>query len=358
MYINDCGKPFSKEKIIESIAASIDSIKKYGYEDKINPIALNELYDIRNKLSTKSDEISFYSLVDRYVEIVNSMWRMYLFQRKDGEVKYLIHNLSVREYHGAYKYKTISTSLITDNFIAFFRQFGSGIPNGFIVDPIKISCASFFDNTINNDAENAHGSWFSFMLPYQVEYESIKNYGSGSDTLSYYQDRGDCGRYNNNCSEIACSEFNISGYFYMSFGEGKLSPIYEKCKRMADSRNIPLVEIDYCELRKKKNLPQMNDIMKKDLLRNLLMKLGYYQELYMNNKDFFNRYYSLFADRYLELKASTEFSEDNILNLLNNCINEYKKQKYYEQQQVLGSLIAGLRVQIQGEDTKNDNYKL
>ena len=71
MYINDTGKPFSKEKIIKSIEESIDSIKKYGYEDKINQITLNELYDIRNKLPIKSDEISFYSLVDRYVEIVN-----------------------------------------------------------------------------------------------------------------------------------------------------------------------------------------------------------------------------------------------------------------------------------------------
>ena len=350
MYIIDNGKPFSKEEIIKSIEESIDSIKKYGYEDKINQITLNELYDIRNKLPIKSDEISFYSLVDRYVEIVNSMWKVYLSQRKDGEVKYLVHNLAHREYHDAYRYKTISTSLITDNFIAFFSQFGSGIPNGFIVDPIKISCAYFLDNTIDNANENAYGSWFNFMLPFQVEYESIKNYGSGSDTLSYYQGRNDRGRYNNNCSEIGCSEFNISGYFYMSFGEGKLSPIYEKCKRMADSRNIPLVEIDYCELRKKKNLPQMNDIMKKDLLKNLLIKIGCYQELYMNNKDFFNRYYSLFADRYLELKASTEFSEDNILNLLKNCINEYKKQKEYEQSQVLRSSIASLREQIQNGD--------
>ena len=149
MYIIDTGKPFSKEEIIKSIEESIDSIKKYGYEDKINQITLNELYDIRNKLSIKSDEISFYSLVDRYVEIVNSMWKVYLSQRKDGEVKYLVHNLAHREYHDAYRYKTISTSLITDNFIAFYSQFGSSIPNGFIVDPIKISCASFLDNTID-----------------------------------------------------------------------------------------------------------------------------------------------------------------------------------------------------------------
>lgn len=56
-----------------------------------------------------------------------------------------------------------------------------------------------------------------------------------NDTYLSYRAKGNKEYYGDNCNEIACDDFNIVGYFFVSFGEGKLSTIYEKSQRMAEA---------------------------------------------------------------------------------------------------------------------------
>lgn len=139
--------------------------------------------------------------------------------------------------------------------------------------------------------------------------------------------------YGENCNEIACDDFNITGYFFVSFGEGELSPIYEKSKRMAETRGIPLKEIDYMNVRAKNGLEPMNEDMKRTLFTNLMLRLGnqlrkknkfkYYPII---DKEFIELNFKNFAQRYMKIKDSQDFSTEEILKQFRQTLldHEYK----------------------------------
>lgn len=312
---------------IKEITASIDSIEKYQYGDQLNQEDIKKLYEIKNKINSANifNMGEIIDEIDKYKEIVNKIWLEYL---KDEESdRYLIHNIGGREYYGEFRNPTISTSLITNKHIAFYTQFSSGIPNGFIIKPQKINMADSADSMVDNIIEDDTGLYHTYKLPYEVEYESIKRekekYG---ETLSY---RGGRNPYNSEFNEVASSDFYIDGYFFMSFGEGELNPVYEKSKRMADARNIQLKEIDFVKLREKNGLPPMNMQMKRDLLKNILETQM--RNLKQNNIDrskideFIDKNYEEFASRYLALKHTTKFNKENILKELKSIIVDYEK---------------------------------
>jgi len=339
------------KKIIREMKKSIDSIEEYGYKDKLVPEIVEKLYKIREKININDvqnfGEIN--EIINEYKEIVCEIWKDYLnnVDKWDGEMRYLIHNIGSREYYGEFKYPVISTSLITNKHIAFYQQFVKGIPNGFIISPKKIVSAGYFDNSINNTVGGNmnSGMYQIFQLPYELEYDSIKEVKKqDGEILSYLN-----GKYNSDCcNEIACNDFDIIGYFFMSFGEGELNPVYNKSKRMADARNIELEEIDFVKLRVQNGLSPMTDYMKRELLKNILMVKSCRENSkdmkYMSDfeyridlgkeanerEEFIEKNFERFANRYLSIKNSSDFGTQSILEQLRYTILDYECEKYQE----------------------------
>ncbi len=322
----------SIDERVNQIKKSIDSIVRYGYEDKIKAEILDELYIIRAKIiDGKHSDLE--SIISQYNTIATQIWKEYLVhsEQKNG-FRYLVHNIGDREYYDDYSYKVISTSLITDRQMAFFSQWSQGIPNGFIVNPKSIRTATYFDNTIDNADFQNNGSHNWLQLPYELEEDFIID-AKQNDTYLSYKAKGSKEYYGDNCNEIACDDFNIEGYFFVSFGEGELSPIYEKSKRMAEARGIPLKEIDFMKVRAQNGLEPMNEDMKRTLFTNLMLRLG--NQLRKKNKfkyypivdkEFIEHNFENFAQRYIKIKHSPDFCTENILKQFRQTLldHEYK----------------------------------
>ena len=314
------------------IIRSIDSIEKYGFKDKIKAEILDELYIIRSKIiNEKYSDLE--NVLSRYNTIATKIWQEFLSSSvRENEFRYLIHNIGDREYYDDYRDKIISTSLITDRQMAFFNQWSQGTPNGFIVNPKSIITATYFDNTIDNADSRSNGSYNWLQLPYELEQDFIID-AKKNDTYLSYKVKRNKEYYGENCNEIACDDFNITGYFFVSFGEGELSPIYEKSKRMAETRGIPLKEIDYMNVRAKNGLEPMNEDMKRTLFTNLMLRLGnqlrkknkfkYYPII---DKEFIELNFKNFAQRYMKIKDSQDFSTEEILKQFRQTLldHEYK----------------------------------
>ena len=342
---------------VNQIIKSIDSIEKYGYKDKIKAESLDELYIIRDRIiSEKYNDIE--SIINKYNTIAVKIWQEYLgYSELENGFRYLVHNIGDREYYDDYRYNVISTSLITDRQIAFFSQWSQSTPNGFIINPKRIKTATYFDNTIDNANSQTNGSYNWLQLPYELEHDFISD-AKQNDTYLSYRAKGNKEYYGDNCNEIACDDFNIAGYFFVSFGEGELSPIYEKSKRMAKARGIPLKEIDFMNVRAENGLEPMNEDMKKTLFSNLMLRLGNqlreknkYKYYPIIDKDFIERNFENFAQRYMELKRSPDFSTENILKQFRQTLLDYEyKMSIENPEYVIGS---GLYIDEMNDDDWN-----
>lgn len=338
------------------ILKSINSIEKYGYKDKIKNEILDELYNIRDRMiSGKYSDLE--SIISEYNSIAVKIWQEYLgSSEQEDRFRYLVHNIGDREYYDDYRDNVISTSLISDKQIAFFSQWSQGTPNGFIINPKGIRTATYFDNTIDNTDFQTNGSYNWLQLPYELEQDFISD-AKQNDTYLSYRAKGNKEYYGDNCNEIACDDFNIVGYFFVSFGEGKLSPIYEKSQRMAEARGIPLKEIDFMKARAKNGLEPMNEDMKRTLFANLMLRLGNqlreknkYKYYPIVDKDFIEYNFENFAQRYIELKSSSDFSTENILKQFRQTLLDYEYKMSIENSQY--DIGSGLYI----DEMNNDDW--
>ena len=330
----------NSKKTLESIVKSINSIKEYGYEDKINSTDLEQLYKIKDEIM-HNESLNEVEMISQYRNIANKIWQEYICnsEQEDG-FRYLVHNIGSREYYDDFTSKVISTSLITNRQIAFYRDWAKGTPNGFIVSPKNIRTATFFDNSVDNMDSETNGLYEWMQLPYELEQDFINDAKQRGKYLSY-QVKGSQEYYGEDCNEVACDDFDIVGYFFVSFGEGKLNPAYKKSKEMAETRGIPLKEIDFMQVRKENGLEPMNADMKRTLFKNMMLKWGNYLrkknefEFYpIVDVDFIEQNYENFAKRYTELKDSPEFNAENIIKefrqtLLDSEVENSKKNPGY-----------------------------
>ena len=119
-------------------------------------------------------------------------------------------------------------------------------------------------------------------------------------------------------SELVVDEFEIEGVYYISYGEHELAKDYERAKKVADERGLPLIERDISKYRAEHGLEPMTDKAKMNLCRNILWKCcAGDRELEQAYSQFANGFiksnFKDFYEKFMQLKENPEFSKEDIL---------------------------------------------
>lgn len=302
--------------IAETVINSINGIEKYKIE--LQPEAKEELQRIQEELRTllsaeKTDIQGIQGRIELYNGHATNIWNDYLTDIDDVEnsqYRWVIHNLTKGELEGNFRNKYMSTSLMTNNAMGRYGNSDYGL----IIKPKHIVCASYRDTyTLNtrDDEENLFNIRPPLMLPHEVEdiciQQTIEENGEmlNYETTPIY-------------SEIVVDEFEIEGVYYISYGEQELAKDYERAKKVAEERELPLIERDISKYRTEHGLNPMTDKAKRNLCRNILWKCCVgdrelektYSKL---AKGFIDNNYKDFYKKFMELKDNPEFSKEDIL---------------------------------------------
>lgn len=302
--------------IAETVIKSIDGIDKYKIE--LQPEAKEELQRTQEELKTllsaeKTDIQCIQGKIELYNGHATNIWNDYLTDIDDVEnsqYRWVIHNLTKGELEGNFRNKYMSTSLMTNNVMGRYGNSAYGL----IIKPKHIISASYRDTyTLNtrDDEENLFNIRPPLMLPHEVEdiciQQTIEENGEmlNYETTPIY-------------SELVVDEFEIDGVYYISYGEQELAKDYERAKKVADERGLPLIERDISKYRTEHGLEPMTDNAKRNLCRNILWKCcagdreleKTYSKL---AKGFIDNNYKDFYKKFMELKNNPEFSKEDIL---------------------------------------------
>lgn len=302
--------------IANTVINSIDGIEKYQIE--LQPEAKEELQriqeELRNLLSAEKTDIQgIQERIELYNGHATDIWNDYLTDIDDVEnsqYRWVIHNLTKGELEGDFRNKYMSTSLMTNNAMGRYGNSDYGL----IIKPKHIVCASYKDTyTLNtrDDEENLFNIRPPLMLPQEIEdiciQQTIEENGEmlNYETTPIY-------------SELVVDEFEIEGVYCISYGEHELAKDYERAKKVADERGLPLIERDISKYRAEHGLEPMTDKAKMNLCRNILWKccVGD-RELEQTYSKFANGFiknnFKDFYEKFMELKKSPEFSKEDIL---------------------------------------------
>ena len=302
--------------IAETVINSIDGIEKYQIE--LQPEAKKELQRIQEELRTllsaeKTDIQGIQERIELYNGHATNIWNDYLTDIGDienSQYRWVIHNLTKGELEGDFRNKYMSTSLMTNNAMGRYGNSDYGL----IIKPKHIVCASYRDTyTLNtrDDEENLFNIRPPLMLPQEIEdiciQQTIEENGEmlNYETTPIY-------------SELVVDEFEIEGVYYISYGEHELAKDYERAKKVADERGLPLIEIDISKYRAEHGLEPMTDKAKMNLCRNILWKCcagdreleQAYSQL---AKGFIKSNFKDFYEKFMQLKENPEFSKEDIL---------------------------------------------
>lgn len=302
--------------IAETVINSIDGIGKYQIE--LQPEAKEELQRIQEELRTllsaeKTDIQGIQERIELYNGHATNIWNDYLTDIDDAQnsqYRWVIHNLTKGELEGDFRNKYMSTSLMTNNAMGRYGNSDYGL----IIKPKHIVCASYRDTyTLNtrDDEENLFNIRPPLMLPQEIEdiciQQTIEENGEmlNYETTPIY-------------SELVVDEFEIEGVYYISYGEHELAKDYERAKKVADERGLPLIERDISKYRAEHGLEPMTDKAKMNLCRNILWKccVGD-RELEQAYSQFANGFiksnFKYFYEKFMQLKENPEFSKEHIL---------------------------------------------
>lgn len=302
--------------IAETVINSIDGIEKYQIE--LQPEAKEELQRIQEELRTllsaeKTDIQGIQERIELYNGHATNIWNNYLTDIDDApnsQYRWVIHNLTKGELEGDFRNKYMSTSLMTNNAMGRYGNSDYGL----IIKPKHIVCASYRDTyTLNtrDDEENLFNIRPPLMLPQEVEdiciQQTIEENGEmlNYETTPIY-------------SELVVDEFEIEGVYYISYGEHELAKDYERAKKVADERGLPLIERDISKYRAEHGLEPMTDKAKMNLFRNILWKCcAGDRELEQAYSQFANGFiksnFNDFYEKFMQLKENPEFSKEDIL---------------------------------------------
>lgn len=302
--------------IAQTVINSIDGIKKYQIE--LQPEAKEELQRIQEELRTllsakKTDIQGIQERIELYNGHATNIWNDYLTDIGDAQnsqYRWVIHNLTKGELEGDFRNKYMSTSLMTNNAMGRYGNSDYGL----IIKPKHIVCASYRDTyTLNtrDDEENLFNIRPPLMLPQEIEdiciQQTIEENGEmlNYETTPIY-------------SELVVDEFEIEGVYYISYGEHELAKDYERAKKVADERGLPLIERDISKYRAEHGLEPMTDKAKMNLCRNILWKCcAGDRELEQAYSQFANGFiksnFKDFYEKFMQLKENPEFSKEDIL---------------------------------------------
>ena len=304
--------------IADTVINSIDGIEKYQIE--LQSEEKEELKKIQEELRVllregKTDINGIQDRVNLYNNYATNIWNNYLTDITDtrhNEYRWIVHNLNKGELKGDFRYKYMSTSLITNNTMGVYGSSKYGL----IIKPKHIISASYRDTyTLNtrNDEENLFNIKPPIMLPQEIEDICIQQ------TI---EENGEMLNYEKTpiYSELVLDEYEIEGVYYISYGERELAKDYERAKKVAEERGLPLIERDISKCRAEHGLKPMTENAKRNLCENILWKccIGDSQ-LEQTYRQISNRFiqnnYQNFYEKFMQLKESPEFSKENILRL-------------------------------------------
>lgn len=302
--------------IAETVINSIDGIEKYQIELKTE--TKEELQRIQEELKTllgaeKTDIQGIQERIELYNGHATNIWNDYLTDIDDVEnsqYRWVIHNLTKGELEGDFRNKYMSTSLMTNNAMGRYGNSDYGL----VIKPKHIISASYRDTyTLNtrNDEENLFNIRPPLMLPQEIEdiciQQTIEENGEmlNYETTPVY-------------SELVVDEFEIEGVYYISYGEQELAKDYERAKKVADERGLPLIERDISRYRAEHGLEPMTDKAKMNLYRNILWKCcagdRELEQAYSKfAKGFIKSNFKDFYEKFMQLKENPEFSKEDVL---------------------------------------------
>ena len=304
--------------IAETVINSIDGIEKYQIE--VQPEAKEELQRIQEELRTllsaeKTDIQGIQERIELYNGHATNIWNDYLTDIGDienSQYRWIIHNLTKGELECDFRNKYMSTSLMTNNAMGRYGNSDYGL----IIKPKHIVCASYRDTyTLNtrDDEENLFNIRPPLMLPQEIEdiciQQTIEENGEmlNYETTPIY-------------SELVVDEFEIEGVYYISYGEHELAKDYERAKKVADERGLPLIERDISKYRAEHGLEPMTAKAKMNLCRNILWKCcagdRELEQAYSQfAKGFIKSNFKDFYEKFMQLKEKPEFSKEDILRV-------------------------------------------
>ena len=302
--------------IADTVINSIDGIEKYQIE--LQPEAKEELQRIQEELRTllsaeKTDIQGIQERIELYNGHATNIWNDYLTDINDeqnSQYRWVIHNLTKGELEGNFRNKYMSTSLMTNNVMGRYGNSDYGL----IIQPKHIVCASYRDTyTLNtrDDEENLFNIRPPLMLPQEIEdiciQQTIEENGEmlNYETTPIY-------------SELVVDKYEIEGVYYISYGEHELAKDYERAKKVADERGLPLIERDISKYRAEHGLEPMTDKAKMNLCRNVLWKCcsgdRELEQAYSKfAKGFIKCNFKDFYEKFMQLKENPEFSKEDIL---------------------------------------------
>lgn len=229
---------------------------------------------------------------------------------KNSQYRWVIHNLTKGKLEGNFRNKYMSTSLITNNAMGRYGNSDYGL----IIKPKHIVCASYRDTyTLNtrDDEENLFNIRPPLMLPQEIEDICIQQTVEENGEMLNYETIP-------SYSELVVDEFEIEGVYYISYGEHELAKDYERAKKVADERGLPLIERDISKYRAEHGLEPMTDKAKMNLCRNILWKCcagdRELEQAYSQfAKEFIKSNFKDFYEKFMQLKENPEFSKEDIL---------------------------------------------
>ena len=295
---------------------SINGIDKYKI--KLQPEAMEELQEIqeelRNLLAQKKTDIqAIQDRVNRFNSYAMDIWNDYLTgadDTKSSEFRWLVHNLTKGELQGDFRDKYMSTSIITNNAMGLYGRANYGL----IIKPKHIVSASYKDSyTLNTreDEENLFNIKPPLMLPQEIEEICMQQTIEANGELLNYEK-------SSIYPEIVVDEYEIEGMYYISNGEHELARNYDRARKMAEERGLPLKERDISKYREENGLEPMTERKKRDLCWSILQKCcegdKELQEAYSKyDETFVDTHFQEFYEKYMNLKEKGDYTKDDIL---------------------------------------------
>lgn len=304
--------------IANTVIDSIDGIDKYKIE--LTPEANKELQKIQAELrillsADKTDMQAIQDRIDTYNNYAIDIWNDYLTNVNDAqnnEFRWVVHNLTKGELQGDFRDKYMSTSLITNNAMGLYGSANYGL----IIKPKHIVSASHKDTYTNNfrdDDDDLYTIKPAIKLPQEVEETCVEK------TI---EENGEMLNYDTEAiySEIVVDEYEIEGVYYISNGEHELARNYDRARKVAEEKGLPLIERDISKYRAEHGLDPMTDKTKRDFCKSILFGCcNGYDSLIENfmsyGADFVNANYQEFYDKYMKLKQQGNFSIEDILKV-------------------------------------------
>lgn len=304
--------------IAETVINSIDGIEKYEIE--LQQEVKEKLQRIQKELkkllsAEKTDIQSIQERIELYNGHATDIWNDYLTDIDDVEnsqYRWVIHNLTKGELEGDFRNKYMSTSLMTNNTMGRYGNSDYGL----IVKPKHIVSASYRDTyTLNtrDDEENLFNIKPPLMLPQEVEDICIQQTTEENGEMLNYETTPIY-------SELVVDEYEIEGVYYISYGEHELAKDYERAKKVADERGLPLIERDISKYRAEHGLEPMTEKSKRNLCRNVLWKCCVgdkeLEQIYSQfSKGFINNHFQEFYEQFAQIKENPEYSKEDILRV-------------------------------------------